>query len=116
MIREEGLFDDGILLIGHKRTGEWDSVPAMILRDIGIQDAELSYHRAVFIGEQRIGDGILFCEFPQNLHRIIADGADPDVVSFKALEILLQLNQLRFAEASPGGASMEQNKGFMLPT
>ena len=64
MIREEGLFYDGILRIGHKRTGEWNAVPAMILRDVGIQDAEASYHGAVFVGQQRIGDGILFCEFP----------------------------------------------------
>jgi len=48
-------------------------------------------------------DAKAISETPEQIYRIGADGVDLDAFACKCGTLLLQLDQLRLAEASPGG-------------
>ena len=75
----------------------------MVFRDVRIADTESIDDGTVRIGQQMILDAKAISEAPEQSHRIGADGVDLDVFAFKCGMLLLQLDQLRLAEASPGG-------------
>ena len=52
----------------------------------------------------------------EDLHRVIADREQSDVLRLEGGPHCLQLDQLRAAERSPVGASMENDERFALPT
>jgi hypothetical protein len=116
VVGEEALFEDSALGIQH--IGAWvrQPEPVVILGYVGVEYAEGTDHTAAAIGQQRVGDtmpgGVAF----QQPGRIRADGEDGNTMAGKVLEIALQLDQLRFAKASPGGAAVEQDEGAVAAT
>jgi hypothetical protein len=51
-------------------------------------------------------------EAGEHLHLVVADGEDGDAVPFEVGQIALQLDQLRFAERSPQGTSVENDQAL----
>jgi hypothetical protein len=65
---------------------------------------------APFVRKEGIGNIVFLCELLENIQRVRADGKNLDTVAVERLQIALQLDQLRLAESSPGGASVKQNE------
>jgi hypothetical protein len=47
----------------------------------------------------------------EHIDGIVTDGEDDNVLAFKVGQTALQLDELRLAEGSPGGAAMEDYQG-----
>lgn len=111
VVGEEALVEDAALGIQH--VGAWigQAEPVVTLRYMRVEYAEFADHPAAAVGKQGVGDAVPGGVSRQQRGRIRADRVDGDVVPCKVLEIALQLDQLRFAEASPGGAAVEQDEG-----
>lgn len=55
-------------------------------------------------------DALGLSEFAQDGRRIVADADQPDPAALELAFDLLQLNELRFAVGSPGGAAVEDDE------
>jgi hypothetical protein len=77
---------------------------------VGVKDAELSDHEAVFIREKGIADAMPLGELKEDVLRVVADGEDLDAVTTERFLVALQLDELRLAEASPGRASVKHDQ------
>ena len=85
----------------HARIGP--TVPIVILGDVGVADAEGVDDGTVDVGQQGILDTETAGESRQKIRWIRADGVDFDAFTEEGGTLLLQFDQLRLAEASPGG-------------
>ena len=52
-------------------------------------------------------------ELPKRVSVVVADREGLDPVVFEGFQVLLQLDELRPAKASPGGAAVEQDEGVI---
>ena len=59
---------------------------------------------------------MLVREAAEYLDRVVADSEERDAVGLQVGKYLLQLNQLRLAEGSPLGASVEDHEGLAART
>ena len=82
----------------------------MVVGDTGVQDAEVADHAADFVREERVGDPVFGREVAQDILGVIADGEDLYAVAVEGLQVPLQLDELRLAGRSPGGASVKENQ------
>jgi hypothetical protein len=82
----------------------------VILGDVGVADAEGVDDGTVDVGQQGILDTETAGESRQKIRWIRADGVDFDAFTQEGGTLLLQLDQLRLAEASPGGGAVEQDE------
>jgi hypothetical protein len=88
-----------------------DTVPFMFGVDTVVEQAKFFNDVAIDIGQERKSNGELVGKTLQDLDWIWAYGQDLDAGLFKLGQGALQLDQLRFAKASPGGTAVKQHQG-----
>jgi hypothetical protein len=86
----------------------------MMRIDVFVEQAKGADRLTPFVGEEGICNAVFCRERRQYVYRIIADGKKANSCAFEVRQTALQLNELRLAEGSPGGATMEDHQGTML--
>jgi hypothetical protein len=76
----------------------------------------MANHLAPRVGEEGEGNPVLVSKPAEHVYGIIADGVDGDARVLKVGEAPLQLDELRLAERSPGGAAVEHHQGTPIAT
>ncbi|GAC1641803.1 MAG: hypothetical protein NVS9B11_09680 [Candidatus Dormibacteraceae bacterium] len=77
---------------------------------VTIQQTKLGDHMTAYVCEKWEANASGGREFIQDLGRVVADPDHPDPAPLDLPVYLLQLNELRLAVGSPGGASVEDDQ------
>lgn len=77
---------------------------------VTIQQTKLGDHMTAHVSEKWKADASGGREFIQDFGRVVADPDQPDPAPLELPVYLLQLNELRLAVGSPGGASVEDDQ------
>ena len=114
MVGDEVFVEDPSLFVQQIHAGEGDTIPVMIFGDVGIADTECVDDDTADVGQQVVLDAEVLGETGQQVRWIRADGVDLDAFAKEGGMLALQLDQLRLAEASPGGGAIEQDQRSCL--
>ncbi len=79
---------------------------------IGIEDPKFSDDAAAFIREKVVVYPVFCGELPQDVLPVVADGEYLNVALLEGLQVALQLNELRPAKWSPGGAPVKKHESL----
>ncbi len=111
----EGLSRDPAPLVNVEGPGEGDPVPSMSFGHQVVEDAELADDAAVLVRKQGIVDPVLSGEGGEDVHGVVADREGPDAAAGEIFDTVLQLHELRLAEASPFRAAMKEKERTVYP-
>ena len=109
---EERLFEHDTVFPDQVRPGTRNPEVFIILRDIGIEDTEISDDAASFVREKIVVDPVLGSELAKNVLPVVADGKYLYATPLEGLQVALQLNELRPTKWSPRCAPVKQNESL----
>ncbi len=86
------------------------TVGRMLRREVLIEQAEPTNDNTPHIGKQRVDDTVLRGELGEDRDRIVAHREDRNAFALIVRQTALQLDELRLAERSPGGAAVKEHQ------
>ncbi|MBI3967824.1 MAG: hypothetical protein HY329_19465 [Chloroflexi bacterium] len=85
----------------------------MVGVEIFVQEIQLAYRPAAFVGEERVLDPVLASESGEGVDAVVADGEERNLVRSKLGPDVLQLDELRLTERSPSRATIKHHDGLL---
>ena len=87
-----------------------EAVVGRLLGEVLVEESQIPDCGAALVTEQRVGDVVRCGEIAEDVDGVVADGVDGDALALEVGETVLQPNELRAAEGSPVGATVEDDQ------